>query len=432
MVKKKEPFGAEIRWFLVAYAIVTVAVGIWLVGWGPMWFGGDLDGVPFGRHALVRLAGSVVVAAGLVAYGISTVQHPRSLRRALLWFAIANTVVYLVANIQRHTVLEGDQGLTTVEVFTGGTILAMYILWQSIDVIEPARWQPLEFLTGPLEHDEEVLSAYAEKLREAASQAERHRLARDLHDSVKQQLFVVQTAAATAQARFDADAEGAREAIGRVREATREAMTELEALLEQMRASPMELNGMVEALRQQCEAIGFRTGATVDFRLGSLPPNEGLAPGAAQSVFRAAQEALSNVARHARATKVEVSVDAVFPRFTLRVRDNGSGFDTNTTPRGMGLANLRSRANELGGEYVLLSAPGAGTTVEFTVPFSIPDPRRLRNKLVVAAVCFVASLLVAWRLHAVGLAGLSGAIAVVLIRDALRYQAMRKQSGKPS
>jgi len=81
---------------------------------------------------------------------------------------------------------------------------------------------------------------------------------------------------------------------------------------------------------------------------------------------------------------------------------------------------------------VLLSAPGAGTTVEFTVPFSIPDPRRLRNKLVVAAVCFVASLLVAWRLHAVGLAGLSGAIAVVLIRDALRYQAMRKQSGKPS
>jgi signal transduction histidine kinase len=432
MVKKKEQFAAEIRWFLVAYAIVTIAYGVWLVGWGPMWYGGDLDGVPYGRNALVRVAGSVVVAAGLVAFGISTVQHPRSLRRALLWFAMANTVVYLVANIQRHTIMTTDRGLTTVEVFTGGTILAMYMLWQSIDVAEPAIWQPLAFLSGPLERDEEVLSAYAEKLREAASQAERHRLARELHDSVKQQLFVVQTAAATAQARFEADAEGAQAAIARVREATREAMTELEALLEQMRASPMELNGMVEALRQQCEAIGFRTGAAVDFHLGSLPPNEGLAPGAAQTIFRAAQEALSNVARHARATKVEVSLDAVSPRFTLRVKDNGSGFDTNSAPRGMGLANLRSRANELGGEYELLSMPGCGTTVEFTVPFSIPDPQRLRRKVIYSAIWLLVSLLVAWKLHAVGLAGLSGAIAVVLIRDALRYQSMRQQSGKPS
>jgi signal transduction histidine kinase len=397
-----------------------------------MWFGGDLDGVPFGRNALVRVAGSVVAAAGMIAFGISTVQHPRSLRRALLWFALAHTVVYLVANLQRHAILKPDQGLTTIEVFTGGTIFAMYMLWQSIDPIEPVAWRPLEFLTGPLERDEEVLSAYAEKLREAASQAERHRLARDLHDSVKQQLFVVQTAAATAQARFSSDAAGALEAIERVREASREAMAEMEDLLNQMRASPLELNGMVEALRQQCEAIGFRTGAAVEFHLGSLPPNDGLAPGAAQAIFRAAQEALSNVARHARATKVEVSLDAVFPRFTLRVKDNGSGFDTNSTPRGMGLANLRSRANELGGEYELLSKPGCGTTVEFTVPFSVPDPQRLRGKLIVSAICFVLSVLVAWRLHAVGLAGLSGAIAVVLIRDALRYRSMRQQSGKPS
>ena len=59
---------------------------------------------PFGRNALVRVAGSVVAAAGMVAFGISTVQHPRSLRRALLWFAIAHTVVYLVAHSQRISV----------------------------------------------------------------------------------------------------------------------------------------------------------------------------------------------------------------------------------------------------------------------------------------------------------------------------------------
>lgn len=77
----------------------------------------------------------------------------------------------------------------------------------------------------------------------AASQEERHRLARGLPDSVKQQLFVIQTAAATPQTRFDGDSQGAREAIAQVRTSAREAITEMQAMLDQLRAAPLENTG---------------------------------------------------------------------------------------------------------------------------------------------------------------------------------------------
>ena len=145
-------------------------------------------------------------------------------------------------------------------------------------------------------------------------------------------------------------------------------------------------------------------------------------------IFRAAQEALSNVARHARATKVEglfgrclAALHSACERQWLRLRHQlhvRAAWDWRTCARA---------PPNWGGEFELISQPGCGTTVEFTVPFSVPDPQRLRRKLITSAVLLCLSLLVAWKLHAVGLAGLSGAIAVVLIRDALRYQSMRQQ-----
>jgi signal transduction histidine kinase len=78
---------------------------------------------------------------------------------------------------------------------------------------------------------------YEEQIREAARQEERVRLARDLHDAVKQQLFAIQAAAATVEARFDTDAAGARQALEQVRSSSREALTEMEVMLDQLQAA---------------------------------------------------------------------------------------------------------------------------------------------------------------------------------------------------
>ena len=139
-------------------------------------------------------------------------------------------------------------------------------------------------------------SRYEQEIRRAAAQEERNRLARDLHDSVKQQLFVIQTAAATAQERFHNDPTGAHDAIDAVRRAAREALGEMEAMLEGLNANPLENTGLVEALKKQCEALGYRTGAQVSCECGPLPASETLPPGTHQAIFRTAQEALANVA----------------------------------------------------------------------------------------------------------------------------------------
>ena len=217
-----------------------------------------------------------------------------------------------------------------------------------------------------------------DQIRQAARQEERARLARDLHDAVKQQLFAIQTAGATAQARFESDPPGALEAIAQVRSAARDAMTEMEAMLDQLQGAPIENAGLVAFLWRQCEALGFQSGARVTFNPGTLPAASAVDPAARQTIARVAQEALSNVARHARAANVDVTLDTVDGRLVLIVKDDGSGFEPDGTPqrRGMGLRNVAARAAEVGGAVDVVSVVGGGTTLRFSVPcVEVAPPR---------------------------------------------------------
>jgi signal transduction histidine kinase len=219
-------------------------------------------------------------------------------------------------------------------------------------------------------------SEYERQIRQAARREERERLARDLHDAVKQQLFVIQTAGATVEARFESDPAGARAAVGQLRAAAREAMTEMEGMLGQLEAAPIGNPGLVAFVRQQCEALGFRTGAAVKFELGDLPDEAALDPGAREAIARVAQEALSNVARHARATAVTVSLGLAGNRLLLTVEDDGQGFETGDRPQGMGMRNIAARASETGGTLDVVSAKGRGTVLRFSVPTSEAAPPR--------------------------------------------------------
>jgi len=209
-----------------------------------------------------------------------------------------------------------------------------------------------------------------------ARQEERARLARDLHDAVKQQLFAIQTAAATVEARFDSDAAGARQALEQVRTSSREALTEMEVMLDQLQAAPLTTPGLLDALKRLCDATRFRTGASVTFEAGGLPDDATFAPGAHVAMLRFAQEALANVARHARARNVRVRFGEWLEwvpagvrerRFVLSVADDGQGFEAGAAPPGMGLRNMAARAAEAGGAFELSSSPGTGTSATLTI-----------------------------------------------------------------
>jgi signal transduction histidine kinase len=246
-------------------------------------------------------------------------------------------------------------------------------------------------------------------IREAAGQEERARLAQDLHDSVKQQIYSIQANLAAAEVRLGTDPEGARGALDESRKLARDAMAEMMALLDRLRADPIESVGLVEALRRQCEALGYQTGAIVVTNFGNMPAGERLPPGAMKSAFRIAQEGLANVARHARASNVQVEAgtDAAGSEFILRIHDDGQGFDTQAATGGMGLANMRARATEIGARLELRSIPGSGT--EAALHLRLLDARsaqlRKRERLT-AAVALPLALLVwaalpwpMWRLN---------------------------------
>jgi signal transduction histidine kinase len=157
-------------------------------------------------------------------------------------------------------------------------------------------------------------------------------------------------------------------------------------MTEQLKATPLENDSLVAALRRQCDALRFRTGAEVDLTIGTLPRNEQVTPGTQQAIFRVTQEALSNIARHARATRIRVSLDARAGSLALVVHDNGTGYESSSASTGSGVSNMRARADELAGTFTIAPAPNGGTIVQFAVPFSNASPQRYYRKLRGAAI----------------------------------------------
>ena len=255
--------------------------------------------------------------------------------------------------------------------------------------VSPLAWRRF----GPLAAEAARLDALAQRLAEvtalrsgwlaqaqqAAAQQERNRLARELHDSIKQQLFSLQMSLAAAQAHLPAEAERAQAALQNARLGAQEALAEMNALLQQLSPAPLEKVGLVQALRDQCEALGYRSGAAVEAAFGELPGEAQLPPGAQEGLFRIAQEALSNIARHARARQVRLVLGLATdrPALELRIDDDGQGFDPQAQAAGMGLANMRQRAQALGGELAVTSAAGKGAAIHLTIPllspFDIPE-----------------------------------------------------------
>lgn len=215
-------------------------------------------------------------------------------------------------------------------------------------------------------------------LREAAAQEERNRLARDLHDTIKQQLFSIGVTVAAAEARWEADPPGVRAALADIRALSGAAQVEMRALLTQLRPTPVAQIGLLAALEEQLSALAYRSEVAIDADLAPLPEGLTLLPGAEDALFRIAQEGLANIARHARARHVRVAFGLApghtpEPQAALTIHDDGQGFDAAATEagRGMGLRNMRARAADLGGSLAVTAAPGAGTTLTVLIPLYV-------------------------------------------------------------
>ena len=405
MYRGQHPDAINTRLIFRVYAWITIAAGLAVYFWPrlmptQLFEHVQLVGVPSDGSPLLRIGAAVVTGAGWCAAGFSNVDDPSSRRKGLNRFAVAHLFFGALFLIQWYAIFDRTWpplvgwapllvgivllylAVTCVTTLKLSMQREMIRLFNSDDLPGRAAYT---VQTKP-EALDALRSQFEEQIRQVARQEERTRLARDLHDAVKQQLFAIQTAAATAEARFDGDADGARAALVQVRASAREAMSEMEAMIAQLETTPMETTGLVEALKKQCEALGFRTGAEVKLDIGELPPNEALPAGAQQALFRCAQEALANVGRHARARHVAVALGTNGRQLRLTIRDDGVGFDPGEGRRGMGIRNMTARIGMLGGTLTLRSSAGTGTTVLFSVPYDATSPETYRTKALVWSV----------------------------------------------
>jgi len=226
------------------------------------------------------------------------------------------------------------------------------------------------FLSALVAERERSGEALAEAQRREGERAieERHRIARDLHDSVSQALFSTALHTRTAEKALGNDrgesSGQVRESLGAITQLTRAAQAEMRAFIFELRRDALEL-GLVAALAEQASTLSGPLTINVE------GPDAPLAVDlrTEEELFAIGREALSNVAKHASASSATVRVEAHSERISLEVSDDGRGFDdTAAWPGHYGLESMRTRAADIGGDLTVGSTLGVGTVVRVEVP----------------------------------------------------------------
>lgn len=197
---------------------------------------------------------------------------------------------------------------------------------------------------------------------------ERERVAREIHDTLAQGFTSIVMLSQAASAGLATRPERAVAQLAAIEDVARENLAEARALVSAY--TPVDLDGstLTEAVRRLVERFARQTGLQVDLRIGDGVA--GLSRAQEVVVLRATQEALTNVRRHARAHRVLVRLEADERGTRVEVGDDGVGFvaPADAAPAGFGLAGIRGRVSEVGGELDIASSPGGGTRVTVLLP----------------------------------------------------------------
>jgi two-component system, NarL family, sensor histidine kinase UhpB len=197
----------------------------------------------------------------------------------------------------------------------------------------------------------------------AAQEAERLRVAQELHDEIGQTLTAVTIQAERAA---DGEPERAADALRRVADAVRDSLGEVRRIARELRPEALDDLGLVNALIALCNRVGAQDGPRVRRELqGKLPA---LSPDVELVAYRIAQESLTNALRHSGARLATVSLTADARTLTLRVADDGRGMPAQLPAGTAGIAGMRERALLVGGRLSIESGPEQGTEVRLTIP----------------------------------------------------------------
>jgi signal transduction histidine kinase len=222
---------------------------------------------------------------------------------------------------------------------------------------------------------EEALAASRNETRKlagrilTAQEEERKRIARELHDDISQRIAASAIEAGRAESETSSPP-GTRNALAGLRQHLAALSDDVHRLSRQLHPAILDDLGLVETLRAECDRAAERGHIPIEFRSGALPT--GLTKESSLCIYRIAQEALNNAIKYSQSPRISVALMSDLEFVELEVRDFGVGFDAagKENRPGLGLASMRERANLAGGELLISSNPGQGTTIQLRIPHS--------------------------------------------------------------
>jgi signal transduction histidine kinase len=328
-----------------------------------------------GGHRWRALTHLVVV---VVSFGLLGVLAPGLLFLLFLaypqvWFVVQGTrtgvawTVLLAVASAVGPVTDAEAGRSTLEVLRESVISLAFSLALGLWISHVLR-QSAEraSLIAQLEATRSELAA-AE--RERGVLAERERLAQEVHDTLAQGYTSIVVLSQTAAALVDRAPDAARGKLAVIEEVARDNLAEARAVVAAFRPVALDGSTLVEALGRLAERFARETGLEVRVDTSALDAAPGLRTDEEVVLLRGAQEALTNVRRHAGASAVVLRLARVGSQVSVHVEDDGVGFDPAAVTVS-GLEGLRGRVTQVGGEVDVVSAPGSGTRVTVRVPGS--------------------------------------------------------------
>ena len=220
-----------------------------------------------------------------------------------------------------------------------------------------------------LSREVQQLSAHPQQVgnetKEEILEQERHRIARELHDSVSQQLFAAMMMLSAVNERAEAFPEKIQKQMRLIEGIINESQSEMRALLLHLRPTKLEGKSLKKGIEQLSVELKSKVHIAIKWEIDDVHTMSGIE----DHFFRIVQELLSNTLRHAKASNLEVYLKQTFQEISLRVYDDGVGFDTSIEKSGSyGLMNIKERVQGMGGSLKIISFPNKGTVIEIRIP----------------------------------------------------------------
>ncbi|MEV4565772.1 sensor histidine kinase [Nonomuraea sp. NPDC049419] len=366
------PLSVEALWGSVPWPFLAVVAAVWLVPVAWLHPVRERQRALVVGHVLVLLA----IAAGLTLKApafivFASIGYPLAIAMFPARLVMAGVTLTALVNV---AVQAGPGARDTLLAVLAGVALPLVAAGWYVSAEHDRRRRLVQRLRAAMDENAELNARLLDQARRAGVLDERHRVAGEIHDTLAQDLVAL---IGQLDAAGHAAGGPAREHLDRAAALARRGLAETRRSISALRPEPLGRTDLPQALHHMARSWAETAGVDLRFEVTGTPV--ALAADVESALFRIAQEALANVAKHANATRTGLTLTYTDDLILLDIRDDGRGFPPQRPTDGFGLDSMRRRAGALGGTLTVESEPGHGTAVAAAVPAIPPttsDGRR--------------------------------------------------------